>query len=284
MYLAYLDDSDTKAKKRKLQVVAGVIIDDEAFKMTRIRMSAVSEVLMGEENLEKFEEFHACELYGGHKAFEGISQESRFGAINYLLSLLDKMNITVVYGVVDLEELQTNIYGSADPVDVCFRQSLDSIEKWAETLVQDRLASVELTGDQNKDVETVKPILMEGFIQSLIILIVDECDGKTKHTLQQSFRNLRKRDKETGCFHDDMYFGDSRYSIGIQLADLCAYFIARHLEGDEEIEPFYQKIEPRLYPKQLKNLKALMELPKELPNDTQKSGIPGVREGDENKS
>jgi hypothetical protein len=47
-------------------------------------------------------------------------------------------------------------------------------------------------------------------------------------------------------FHDDMYFGDSRYSIGIQLADLCAYFLARHLEGDLEIQGFYEMVSPHI--------------------------------------
>lgn len=47
-------------------------------------------------------------------------------------------------------------------------------------------------------------------------------------------------------FHDDMYFSDSRYSIGVQLADLCAYFIARHLNGDSETEGFYKMIQPHI--------------------------------------
>jgi hypothetical protein len=43
-----------------------------------------------------------------------------------------------------------------------------------------------------------------------------------------------------------MYFGDSRHSLGIQLADLCSYFIARHLDGDVEIRGFYDLISPHI--------------------------------------
>jgi hypothetical protein len=43
-----------------------------------------------------------------------------------------------------------------------------------------------------------------------------------------------------------MYFGDSKYSIGIQIADLCSYFIARRLAGDSETEHFYKMIEPQI--------------------------------------
>jgi hypothetical protein len=46
--------------------------------------------------------------------------------------------------------------------------------------------------------------------------------------------------------HDDMYFGDSKFSIGIQIADLCSYFIAGHLEGDSEKEHFYKLIDPQI--------------------------------------
>jgi len=39
MYLAYLDDSDTKSKRRKWQVMAGVLIEDRYFKLTESGMS-----------------------------------------------------------------------------------------------------------------------------------------------------------------------------------------------------------------------------------------------------
>jgi hypothetical protein len=39
-----------------------------------------------------------------------------------------------------------------------------------------------------------------------------------------------------------MYFGNSVDSIGIQIADLCAYFIRKHLDGDAVAEGFYNII------------------------------------------
>lgn len=275
MYLAYIDDSDTKAKKRKRQVVAAVVLKDDAFKLTRVRMSAVAEILMGEENLEKFKEFHACELYGGHEAFKDLDQTKRFSAIIYLLGLLEKAEMTVIYGTVDLEELKKHIYGSADPVDVCFRQCIESIKEWSHEVDAREL---EHAGSMSAD--EVKPLLMDRFVKNLFILIADECDKAIKHTLQQSFRHLQQHDGATGCFHDDMYFGDSRFSVGIQLADLCAYFIARHLEGDAETEHFYKLIEPRIYPRKhvdMDNLSLLSELGDG--NKESESGISDVREG-----
>ena len=84
-------------------------------------------------------------------------------------------------------------------------------------------------------------------------MVVDDCDNKTKNSLHKTFRTLRAATatspgpgNELLHFHDDMYFGDSRFSIGIQLADLCAYFIARHLEGDLEIQGFYEMVSPHI--------------------------------------
>ena len=47
--------------------------------------------------------------------------------------------------------------------------------------------------------------------------------------------------------HDDMYFGDSAFSVGIQLADMCALLISRHLAGYGDSEELYQRIEKLVF-------------------------------------
>jgi hypothetical protein len=84
------------------------------------------------------------------------------------------------------------------------------------------------------------------------LLIVDDCDKATKAGLQNSFRQMRGTPRispegahSLSFIHDDIYFGDSKFSVGIQLADLCSFFIAKHLIGDDPVaETFYQQIEP----------------------------------------
>jgi hypothetical protein len=70
----------------------------------------------------------------------------------------------------------------------------------------------------------------------LAILIADDCQKDIKNTLRKSFRQLRNKIRPLNYalgklvhVHDDMYFGSSKDSIGIQLADLCGYFIANIL-------------------------------------------------------
>src|SRR5580700_11757244 len=84
VYLAYLDDSDTKAKADRWQVLTAVIIRDDCFGALELMSSLVIADLMPKERYEKFEEFHACELYGGYGPFEGIEQAKRFNAIRVL--------------------------------------------------------------------------------------------------------------------------------------------------------------------------------------------------------
>lgn len=235
MYLAYLDDSDTKSKTKALQVMAGVIIEDRAF----TSLDCVMEIIRGElialiPEGKLFEEFHASELYGGYGPFDGVDQEKRFEVIEKLLLCLKIANLSVVWGAVDTIALRNELFASADPLDMCFRICLTGIKSWLDG---------KIIGTGELDAMVV------GWLQELVILVADDCDSKAKAILSKSYRNQRlgsamSPTNQLRHFHDDMYFGDSRYSIGIQLADLCAYFIARQLEGDIEIQGFYDMLAP----------------------------------------
>ena len=251
MHLAYIDDSDTKSKSRVWQVMAAVIIEDQAFTFLEHALYSIREdllPLMPEEKRAKFEEFHASELYGGYGAFEGIDQDRRLEAITKLLHMLAMCKLTVVYGGVNVDSLQKQLYASADPIDISFRICLKGIRSWIdERILGDMNDLAELSAD-----ETLESVTHD-WLRELVIVVVDECDSKIKNSLHKTFRALRAATgasfgpgNELVHFHDDMYFGDSRYSIGIQLADLCAYFIARHLEGDMEIQGFYEMVSPHI--------------------------------------
>jgi hypothetical protein len=250
VYLAYLDDSDTKCKRRKWQVMSAVLIEDQYFKLVEVGVAVAQESLgLSPEQLKKFEEFHACELYGGYGVFEGIEQEVRFDAMRRLLGLLGTLDLHVVYGAVDLERLGNEIYASADPLDICFRICARGIPSWLhrkhEQIVRERL------GDkvENYTTENLIPVLYENTMRELTLIIMDDCDKKIRESLHATFRSIRPKrvqgsEAPLSSFHDDMYFGDSRYSFGIQIADACSYFIARHLEGDRETENSYEMISP----------------------------------------
>jgi hypothetical protein len=219
VHLAYLDDS--KSKGGRWQVLSAVIVQDHNFSTCELLSSVIVEDLMPQERIDKFEEFHTCELFGGFGVFEGIDQPKRFEAIERVLGLLT-MPLAVVYGAVDSKLLSQELFGSANPIDIGFRICAEGINKWVSSRFIDHLEKLN-TGKPGEDLElyVTNP--------HLGLLIMDDCDKDTKNTLQRSFRTLRPRvrplrESKLSSIHDDMYFGDSRFSVGIQLAGYVQLF------------------------------------------------------------
>lgn len=210
MYLAYLDDSDTRQKQERWQVLTAVIVEDQHFNLVELLSSMVIEGLLPPEKYAEFEEFHACELYGGYGVFSEIEQSKRFDAIDTLLQAVQNGSVVIVYGAVDLERLSKQVYASANPVDIAFRSCASGVEKWLESKAAQNLSECDFE----------KGIMLPS---SLCLFIADDGDKKDKAALQSSFRDMRRRMRppvfEVGQLtfvHDDMYFGDSKFSIGIQ--------------------------------------------------------------------
>jgi len=223
MFLGYMDDSKRFDKKKEsFEVLSVVLVHDKLFHQIESLVGLCVEGLVPEEKLHKFEEFHACELYGGYGVFDGIDQELRFATIRQLLLMLKDYKIPVIYGAVNVPQFERQPYGSALPIDVAFRLCIPAISDLMQKERQER--SLEYA-----------------------LLIADDTDKDKRTSIKKSFRQLRRQlrppnwDAGIWYLHDDMYFGSSKDSIGIQLADLCSYFIAKHLEKtDENAEVFYQ--------------------------------------------
>jgi hypothetical protein len=221
MFLGYTDDSGRFDKKTQTyQVLSIVLVHDKVSETVEHSIGHCVQDVVPEDRLDKFEEFHAWELYGGYGVFDGVDQQKRFEAIKRLLSIISDFKIPVIYGGVNLSLLQQQYYPSANPIDIAFRMCIPRIEELMKG--KQRNAGSEFT-----------------------LLIIDEMDKDKRSRLKQTFRELRKPIRPpnwhpgTWYIHDDMYFGSSKDSLGIQLADLCSYFIAKHLESDSASSGFY---------------------------------------------
>jgi len=219
VHIAYLDDSGSDRGSPIAVVSALLVSPDIEFRKIGSSVGSVVQDLIPENDLEKFEEFHAFELYHGDGAFKNIDEPARFKAIKELLSVVATFKLPIIYSAVDKKKLAKTAVGGAIPIDVAFRMCALGFEDWMSA------------NDEH----------------GLGLLIMDDTkDKELRNAINHSFQILRSAlrppnwDAELYHIHDDMYFGDSRYSFGIQLIDLCTYFIVRNLKKHDD--EFYRII------------------------------------------
>ena len=224
MHLAYLDESTTSGQ---LAIFGAVVVPQGKWGWTeRLHGIAIEQLFSLHEIEEKFKEFHACELFRGEGAFKGIEERKRFSAIQVLLMSLRHYDLPFIYGAVDEEKLASSsfaksLFGTARAVTAAFRLCVLGVEDWARKQHPQYDHGVAIDYKDN------------------YLLIADNTtDAELKKQLQNSYKllrakhpysNLRPNENRLLHSHDEMYFGDSVNCIGIQLADLCTYFMQRHL-------------------------------------------------------
>jgi len=231
VYLAYLDDSGSDAKS-PTALVGSIIIPDDVFSHLENLIGMVVESLIPEHKQAAFTEFHATELYWGHGVFEGIAAEQRHEAMRHLLSIVSTFRLPFIYSAVNKKQLASSPAGSTQPVDMAFRMCALGIHDW--------LAQPERKKRQ------IGPLAQGQSLDPLCLFVFDDtADGQLKKLLKQGFNHLRARQRppwptwnRLELVHDDMYFGSSTDSIGIQLADLCCFFMMRFLKDGSDQEFF----------------------------------------------
>lgn len=222
VFLAYVDDSGSNPLA-EYQVMAAVVIPDGHLSPIEINLGLIVANLIPPDEVPAFEEFHASDLFGGYGVFKDIGEKTRFTAIRELLAGIQKYELPIMYGSVRRDIVGAEPAPVVQSIDTAFRQCLPKIETWMNE--RDSIAE-------------------------MCLLIVDDSDEAknraVRDQLQKSYREMRPRLRPPAMtrgqltrFHDGMLFSDSRDSVGIQLADLCAYFICRHLRGEEKGDEFY---------------------------------------------
>ena len=244
MHLAYLDESTTSGQ---FAIFGAVVVPSGAWGWTeRLHGIAIEQLFDVNEIEEKFKEFHAWELFNGEGAFKGIEERKRFSAIQVLLMSLRHYGLPFIYGAVDEKKLATSsfaksLFGTARPVTAAFRLCALGVEDWArkQHLQRDQAITVD-------------------YKDNYLLIVDSTTDQELKKQLQTSYKILRARhpystqqphDNRLWHSHDEMYFGDSVSCLGIQLADLCTYFMPRHLlkrdkSQKDKADEFFDLIRP----------------------------------------
>jgi len=221
MHIVYLDDSKQEKARDRFQVMGAVLVNDAIFDSLEQDLAYYLYELVEPDAGEKIEEFHACDLLARSKQFAKIERARAIEILSTAVSAVDRMHIPVVYGAVDLAKLYATNYATANPVDISFRICVKLLEEWFKETSPDGLG----------------------------LLICDDSDKPVRNAMLNAFHLFRNRAisspmvrGELEHLHDDMYFGDSKFSKGIQLADICTFLIGRHLAGYSDTEDLYQKL------------------------------------------
>ncbi|HEX9119625.1 MAG TPA: DUF3800 domain-containing protein [Terriglobales bacterium] len=217
MYLGYVDDTGND-EASPVAIMCAVLIDHRLFYQIEDVAGMIIGDLIPEGQMNKFKEFKAADLFHGHEAFEGIPREKRMAAMFSLLHEIRRFQIPVLYSAVDRAQLEavaaSSVIVSLNPVVAAFKMCLLGIQAWLEA---------------------------QHGIGELGLLICDETeDNFLKANLRSTFRSLRTKrlppewkERRLKNIHDELYFSDSRDSIGIQMADLCAWVVQRSIRSED---------------------------------------------------
>jgi hypothetical protein len=230
VYLSYLDDAGSTGrnladKDCPFQIMGTVLIEADQFDVTEMLLGSVIDQCVPEEMRHNFE-FHASRLWAGAAPFDKLKLEDAKKAVEGCVQLVRDLELIFIYGAVDKKKLSEQIYATASPVDIAFRLCIEGVEKW----------------------------FTEHAPSESCLLIADDASDKVKHEIKNAFSVYRRKVRSVGhnrgkLTHmlDDMFFGSSANSLGIQLADVCNFVLDRHLIGRQDTEPLYELLEPRIY-------------------------------------
>jgi hypothetical protein len=225
VYLIYADDS---ARDNKWQVISALIMRDSDFEQVEWGLN-ITTLFYAPENIRDDFEFHSSDLWNRRGVFSALNEENVNTLFGNCASIIAHLGLSIVYGAVDVGKLKSGLglYSSASPIDIAFRICVSKIEKWFAANAPKELG----------------------------LLVCDDTQNKShKNAIQNAFRMLRPKgqplaDEFRGSLahlHDDLYFGDSKYSVGIQLSDICSFLIMHHLDGQDQSKRFYEMLSPHI--------------------------------------
>jgi Protein of unknown function (DUF3800) len=236
VHLAYLDETGTHDHS-PIVMFGALIVPVGSFGYLSGLHSAAIQQILPVDAIETFTEFHACELYQGAGAFEKIEESKRIGAIQVLLAAVRLQELPFIYAAVDRKKFASSPFSTMNPLHTAFHMCLLGIEDWA-------------TAHHPGYPETLGQKVKRLDWSDTYLCILDDCTEKQrKEQLRKTYRTLRRKhpfvlpsENRLWHAHDDMFFADSKDCLGIQIADLCNYFVRRRLEGSTDGHQFYDML------------------------------------------
>lgn len=243
MYIGYIDDSGSSGtnlddKQVPFQVIGGPVLDDKTYFNIQLALEQEIENLVPEEQWDDFE-FHASDLFHGNPPFNKLGPGKCSLLIEKALQWINQSQAQIIYGATDKQKLKRQLYQTADPADMAFQLYLDGLEKWFGAKI--------LSGEDTKGLLICDDVRIHKADDSR----KEDIDrkGDIRSIIERAFRRNKNNPPHSRIslyLFDDIYFGNSKNSRGLQLADLCVYFIARHHAGKPDSEGFYNIIKDQI--------------------------------------
>jgi Protein of unknown function (DUF3800) len=263
VFISYIDDSGTEDKEKKFQLMTAVLVSDAHFGFTEALSAGILAAHIPaqkqDEFYQRFHEFKAWQLFNARGPFDGIDPKICRRIMRFLLLLVGNFKLPIVYGALNKAEWEKeksgsgtySVYGGSDPTDICFRACLMGVINYMKHNQPNTFALVISDWYENRK---TRELIQNSFLDFRKRFRPTASDLKTTWDITHSEGNTRINveqqvaENEMSHLHDAMYFGDSRFSVGIQMADLCGYVIAKHLaaDPDPEVQPFYELIQPHV--------------------------------------
>jgi Protein of unknown function (DUF3800) len=221
----YIDEAGSSNNEPVFTWASVIIKDWQWLKVERLAKE-IAETLVPEQLRPDFE-FHACDIFNGSNAWSqwrnNVGKELRFEILKRLIGLIRRNRLPII-------QCSWVKNGERDRDIIKLRQGLafsvcvDSVERWfqekAKTDVGMLVADVQ---GQRKD------------------------EAIFKQEIRRA-RTVSRLSRKPALRHivDTIHFAGSHESIGLQLADICAFFIKRHYRAHpaDEAEPFYDLLQP----------------------------------------
>lgn len=231
MHLAYIDDSGA-SNRCAMALYGALIIEDRWVASIEGLMALTAANLLPPDRRDDFHEFHAFELFKGKGIFEGISEPKRFRAIDLLLSYVSSHALRFVYAAVDRSLFRSRPVDSITPLTFAFRMCLLGVEEF------EREEATRRHLEKQPGVD--RPLAM--------YFVDDVTDETRKRPMKSEYRSLRQQkaanpsaDARLWYAHDALCFADSSESVGLQMADLCAFFTLGRLQKRLDQDMFFDK-------------------------------------------
>ena len=243
MYLVYLGESGSTGTSfndpnQPHHVYGGLMIHEDQWNETNAEFSQLCQRYFehgrGEAGAPK--ELRATEMVHGKGCFSSWAKDRRLQLVDDLLGIVTRRSTPMIVTYVDKQEFLSARQDESDgphrwrgPWEPAFSRFVFSLD-----LLMDELNMEAMSPE---DLARGAPVK----VRERAVIIADEANCTDPHFMQEFLKT--EIDIPTGAVLESIHFSRAEESHFAQLADICTYFVRRHLQQPSRPNPQYSALE-----------------------------------------